>query len=148
MRFVTVDEAAEILGLSPTRVRALASTGELQADKLGRDWIFNFSVIERASKKQRPGPGRPESTVDDATLAERMLRAIGQRPATVSGLAERFDERAVRVRRLLDDLTEKGVVETDFERGRGQIWRIAPIRGVRLRLRDDLRSSRIDPPTS
>ena len=138
MKYVTVEEAAEILGLSPTRVRALALTGELQGDKLGRDWIFSAAVIERVSQKQRPGPGRPDTTVDDATLSERMVRAIGQRPATVSGLAERFDVRAVRIRRLLDDLTDKGVVATDYERGRGQIWRIAPIYGNRPRMRDDL----------
>ncbi len=138
MRYLTVDEAAEVLGLSAVRVRSLAATGELQAEKLGRDWIFSMAVIERASRKDRPGAGRPESTVDDATLCERILRDIGRRPGTVSGLADRLGERAVRIRRLLDQMSEAGTIETHHERGRGQIWGIAPHRGVRFGIREDL----------
>jgi hypothetical protein len=121
------------------RIRSLAATGELPADKLGRDWIFNMRVIENAAKRERPGAGRPETTIADATLKDRILRAIGSRYGTVSGLAAQFaSERAVRIRRLLDELTDEGVLEPSHERGLGQIWRVAPIRGVRMRLREDL----------
>lgn len=138
VNYITVDEAAELLGLSAVRVRSLAATGELQAEKLGRDWIFSMDVIQRASRKERPGAGRPDSTVEDATLCTKILRDIGRRPGTVSGLAERFGERAVRIRRLLDQMCDAGTIETHHERGRGQIWGIAPHRGVRLGMRDDL----------
>jgi excisionase family DNA binding protein len=139
VRYLTVNEAADVLGLSPVRIRSLAASGELQADKLGRDWIFSTQVIERAAKRQRPGPGRPEATVDDATLKDRILRAIGSRYGTVAGLSAQFpSERAVRIRRMLDELTDTGTLETQHQQGLGQIWHVAPIRGVRIRMRDDL----------
>lgn len=140
MNFLTVNEVAELLGLSPVRVRALAATGELQADKLGRDWIFSMAVVEKVARMPRKRAGRPESTVSDGTLKGRLLKQMGRRPGTVSGLAHQLEERPIRIRRLLDQLTAAGTVETDFERGRGQIWRIAPIRGVSLRMREDLLS--------
>ncbi|MGE3141123.1 MAG: helix-turn-helix domain-containing protein, partial [Thermoleophilia bacterium] len=37
---LSVDQAADVLGVSPRRVRALAAAGEISARKLGRIWII------------------------------------------------------------------------------------------------------------
>jgi excisionase family DNA binding protein len=59
MEFVTVAEAAKIIGLSGVRLRALIASGELPAEKLGRDWAIRRSAAERFARKDRRGPGRP-----------------------------------------------------------------------------------------
>ena len=47
-------EAAQILGISARRVRALIATGKLAATKAGRDWnISRDSVRLRMEAKQK-----------------------------------------------------------------------------------------------
>jgi excisionase family DNA binding protein len=45
--------------LSRIRVRVLVRSGELPAEKVGRDWLIRRSVVERFARKERRGPGRP-----------------------------------------------------------------------------------------
>jgi excisionase family DNA binding protein len=58
MTLLTVSEAADRLGLSPVRTRALAASGELRGEKIGRDWVFKEADVTRLAKKERPRPGR------------------------------------------------------------------------------------------
>lgn len=54
---VSVSEAARILKLSPARVRALASGGELPAAKIAGRWVVELDAVERR-RKERPPKGR------------------------------------------------------------------------------------------
>ena len=42
---LTVPQAAEILGLSPQRVRALCAQGRIPARKIGRDWMIDEARV-------------------------------------------------------------------------------------------------------
>jgi excisionase family DNA binding protein len=60
MRYLTTSQAAEILGVTPSRVRQLVAEEVLRdfAPVGGRDLLLDSREIERA--KGRPGPGRPK----------------------------------------------------------------------------------------
>ena len=47
MRLLTTDEAAEKLGISSRRVRALIAAGTLQAHQLGREYAIEESALAR-----------------------------------------------------------------------------------------------------
>lgn len=55
---VAVSEAADILGLSPNRVRALVARGQLPALKVGGRWLVERAAVE-ARKRQEVSDGRP-----------------------------------------------------------------------------------------
>ena len=56
VELMNVKETAELLGLSPGRVRQLAQAGTIPAEKIGRDWVFiRRDVDEFANKHRRPG---------------------------------------------------------------------------------------------
>lgn len=62
---LSVSQSAEILGISPARVRKLVSEGALDGVKIGGTWALQeASVYDRLSKK--PGAGRPARTTDGA----------------------------------------------------------------------------------
>ena len=55
---LSVSKSAEILGVSPARVRKLLDDGLLEGRKIGRAWaVSEESVYDRLAKK--PGAGRP-----------------------------------------------------------------------------------------
>jgi hypothetical protein len=57
---VSVSDAAQALRLDPSRVRALAASGELSARKIGGVWLIDRASIEW--RRQHPSPaGRPLS---------------------------------------------------------------------------------------
>ena len=57
---MTVAQAAEMLHVSPTRVRQLVSSGVLPAKKIGASWILREEdVLDRLSKA--PEAGRPKA---------------------------------------------------------------------------------------
>jgi excisionase family DNA binding protein len=58
MEVVSVTEAARELGLSNNRVRELIHSGQLPAQKLGREWAILRPDLEQFKTKERP-PGRP-----------------------------------------------------------------------------------------
>lgn len=55
---VPIPEAAHALGLSSSRVRALAVSGRLPASKIGDRWLIERVAVE-ARRRQRPESGRP-----------------------------------------------------------------------------------------
>src|SRR5688572_22506333 len=56
--WLSVESAAALLKLHPTRVRRLIAGGELDAQKVGRDWLIDPISLERLRLAERPR-GRP-----------------------------------------------------------------------------------------
>lgn len=46
MTYRTTTEAARELGVTEQRIRQLAATGEVKAEKWGRDWIVDAASVE------------------------------------------------------------------------------------------------------
>lgn len=108
---ISVADAARMLELDPSRVRALASAGRLPAVKIGDRWVLDRSgIAERA--RQAPVAGRPLSPanawallkiasggdvewVSDAARSRirRVLRFEGLGPAVRSRLRRRAESR-------------------------------------------------------
>lgn len=59
MRSTTTKGAANTLGVTNRRIRALIKAGKLKATKNGRDWIIEEREIEKI--RNRPN-GRPKQT--------------------------------------------------------------------------------------
>jgi excisionase family DNA binding protein len=54
---ISLQEAAELSGLSYSHIRYLAREGKLWAKKLGRDWVTTKSAVhEYLARDRRPGP--------------------------------------------------------------------------------------------
>jgi excisionase family DNA binding protein len=51
---MSVSEAAEALNLSPARVRAMASRGQLQAVKLADRWLVERRAVEKRLRRESP----------------------------------------------------------------------------------------------
>lgn len=56
---LTTTEAADLMGITPRRVRALISAGRLPAKKVGRDWQIRRSDARTLERR----PGRPRKEV-------------------------------------------------------------------------------------
>lgn len=53
---ISVDEAAQILGVSPRRVRTLCTQERIKgAKKIGRDWVLPNKPVVIQSERSRPG---------------------------------------------------------------------------------------------
>lgn len=69
---LSVTQAAEKLGVTPSRVRAMIKFGQLNAVKCGRGWIVQEEdVLDRLLRK--PRAGRPSKTGSD--LEQRRSRS-------------------------------------------------------------------------
>lgn len=78
--FISVTEAADRLGVHPSRVRALVAHGQIEAVPLGNVWAVSArSVSQRA--KQPPDRGRPYSPSNAWAL---LYLADGKNPDWVS----------------------------------------------------------------
>jgi excisionase family DNA binding protein len=54
---ISFSEAAELSGFTTRHLRYLASSGELWAKKLGRNWLTTAQAVqEYLSRDRRPGP--------------------------------------------------------------------------------------------
>lgn len=78
---VTVEEAAEILGLSVATVRRKAADGEIDALKVGRSWVVDRSSLSRRSVETK-GRRVPTSKQVDADLAIQHVSASDLRNDT------------------------------------------------------------------
>ena len=60
MSMMTTKQAAEALGVSVRRVRAMIEAGQLPAEKFGRDWMIDEKDLA-AVRDRKPGypKGRP-----------------------------------------------------------------------------------------
>ena len=86
---VTLPEAAEQLGVTPSQVQRLIATGELRAERFGRVWAVDVASIRERSAL-RPQRGRPLSEAG-------AWNQLAQQPP-LSGL-EKLSAVAVAVRR-------------------------------------------------
>jgi excisionase family DNA binding protein len=71
MNFITTKSAAEILGVTPVRVRQLIQQGQLAAEKRGRDHLLNKKEVQRFNRLGRRPGGRPPKTAKRKTLRMR-----------------------------------------------------------------------------
>lgn len=55
---ISIPEAARALGLSPARVRAMASRGQLAAAKVGDRWLVERSAVEQRRREKVPSGRR------------------------------------------------------------------------------------------
>jgi hypothetical protein len=55
---VSIPEAAKTLKLSPARVRAMASRGQLPAAKIADRWLIERSIVEQRKKQKAPSGRR------------------------------------------------------------------------------------------
>lgn len=60
MNLLTVDQAADELGVTARRVRAMIADDRLPAEKVGRDWLIKKADLVKV-KERKPGRPRKES---------------------------------------------------------------------------------------
>lgn len=61
---ISLKEAAKLSGLSYSHIRYLARNGELNARKLGRDWVTTEQAVKKyIASDHRPGP-KPKKSSD------------------------------------------------------------------------------------
>jgi len=59
-KLITTIDAAQMLKVSPVRVRQLIASGALQSEKRGRDHLLDEEVVLHFHKHERRGTGRPK----------------------------------------------------------------------------------------
>src|SRR5215218_1872322 len=71
MSSISIPEAAQLLKLSPARVRLLASEGQLPAAKIAGRWVVELEAVERQREESRPSGRRftPRNAWGALTLA-------------------------------------------------------------------------------
>ena len=57
---MTLREAAEVLGVSPTTLRDQVAKGRFTAQKVGPIWVTTEAEVERYRRDSLGQPGRPE----------------------------------------------------------------------------------------
>lgn len=71
MSFLSVKEAAEVLGVSKQRIYQLIELGKISADRMGRTWMVDESSVQ-ARSESKPQSGRPtrkgQSSIRSYTL--------------------------------------------------------------------------------
>lgn len=114
MKNLSVAGAAQMLDLSPQRVRALLQAGALPGEKVGRSWVVDPSV----SRSRRNGPGRPLSVANAWAIL-----------AILSGESPQWVDPAVRSRlrkRALDKAWLEQALLGSENRSSVHRWRVLP----------------------
>jgi excisionase family DNA binding protein len=98
MEWLSIAEAAEMLGVSERHVRRLASSGALRARRFGSHWM-----VERDDVRQRaridPSPGRPLSPLMAWNVLQLADRAVESAQSSDEDLGEfEIDDRRLRYR--------------------------------------------------
>lgn len=57
----TTNQAAQELGVTPVRVRAMIRAGRLQAEKFGRDYVIKESDLELVRERKTGRPPKEKS---------------------------------------------------------------------------------------
>jgi excisionase family DNA binding protein len=60
-KLITTSDAANLLGVSSSRVRQFILDKRLDSVKIGRDQLLKQSDVEAFSSKPRPRTGRPKT---------------------------------------------------------------------------------------
>ncbi|KKM88427.1 hypothetical protein LCGC14_1258770 [marine sediment metagenome] len=60
--FLTVSEAAELIGVTEGRVRQLLKSGDLLGEKFGTQWVITRAEVDRFAQIPPPAVGRPRSS--------------------------------------------------------------------------------------
>jgi len=71
MNLITTKKAAEILGVTPVRVRQLIHQGQLAAEKHGRDHLLDKEAVQQFNRHGRRPGGRPPKTTKRKRLRMR-----------------------------------------------------------------------------
>jgi excisionase family DNA binding protein len=71
MNLITTKNAAEILGVTPVRVRQLIQQGQLQSVKHGRDHLLHEEEVQQFNRHGRRPGGRPPKTTERKHLRMR-----------------------------------------------------------------------------
>lgn len=74
MELLTTREAAEILHVTPIRVRQMIREGKIQAKQIGRDYVIEESSL--ASVKTYGKAGRPAKETSDKNEDEKPFKTI------------------------------------------------------------------------
>ncbi len=102
---ISIPEAANVLGLSSSRVRALVVRGQLPAAKVGGRWLVERAAVEARRRRKAPG-GRPFASHNawallllasgkDVEGIDPVVRSRLRRALTLEGL-EKLGPRLVR----------------------------------------------------
>jgi len=103
-RLLTSDEVAEYLRVDVVTIRRLISRGELTAYRIGGEYRFKLSDIEKYLQRQRvSGEAEEESISNSSTIPQLVQRALRGRFTTrlESITGSRFDKFTERARRVL-----------------------------------------------
>ena len=71
---LTTKQTAEILNITPRRVRALIRAGRLPAEKHGRDWAVKLEDLELVKVRK---PGRPAKSPEEILEGLPVIRDYG-----------------------------------------------------------------------
>lgn len=72
--FITVEEAASRLGVSPATVKRRCADGSLTAQKFGRSWVVDVAKLPRSTPKRPSRRATTASSMTDLPLALRHLQ--------------------------------------------------------------------------
>src|SRR5712692_1735679 len=115
MNLMSVDQAAQALGVSPRRVRALIGSNRVPAVRLGRSWAVDRSVLRSHGRRRS---GRPIS-------AENAWALLALLSGSQAPWADVFSRSRLKRRLLNREWLEKAL-ESSEPRSAIYSWRILP----------------------